>query len=84
MARLNKEVSLPAWQEFLARHQIGDVVEGTVSSVVSFGAFVEVAAGVDGLLHESVWGTQPDLGSTLRVQIADVDVERRRISLAVA
>lgn len=69
---------------FLAERGPGDVISGRVDSIVSFGAFVEVAPGVHGLLHESEWSGPPELGQQIDVRIADVDRERRRISLTPA
>jgi ribosomal protein S1 len=80
MSRQNE----PSARNFLARCTVGDVLEGTVASVVPFGAFVEVADGVHGLLHRSEWNAQPELGAPVRVTILDVDVDNARMSLRPA
>lgn len=80
MSRRNEE----ALARFLDSHQVGDELDGTVDSIVSFGAFIELAEGVHGLLHESEYQERPELGGTVRVRIADVDLEARRMSLLPA
>lgn len=70
-----------ALARFLDSHQVGDELDGTVDSIVSFGAFIELDEGVHGLLHESVCRERPQLGSSVRVRIAAMDLEARRMSL---
>lgn len=77
MSRRNED----AIARFLDAHQVGDELDGTVHSIVSFGAFIEVADGVHGLLHVSEFREPPDVASHIRVRIAAVDVEARRMSL---
>jgi small subunit ribosomal protein S1 len=48
-----KQLKPDAWTEFCARVQAGDVVSGKVTRVASFGAFVEIEEGVEGLCHAS-------------------------------
>jgi small subunit ribosomal protein S1 len=67
----------------------GDVIEGTVSSVVSFGAFVRLGDGVEGLVHVSEMpngeqtrsGLEPD--TPVQVRVLKVDPWRRRIGLSL-
>lgn len=77
-------VPLSVWQESVARYGAGAAVDGRVMSVVPFGAFIEVAEGVEGLLHESDWSARPRVGSVVRVRVARIDVENRRLSLVQA
>jgi small subunit ribosomal protein S1 len=75
---------------FLTNLKIGEVREGTVSSVVSFGAFVDLG-GMDGLIHvsELSWkhvdhpGAVVAVGDPVTVQVLDVDFSRERISLSL-
>ncbi len=75
---------------FLNNLKIGEVREGTVSSVVSFGAFVDLG-GMDGLIHvsELSWkhvdhpGSVVAIGDPVKVQVLDVDFSRERISLSL-
>ena len=73
-----------AMARFLGCHQVGDELSGKVDSIVSFGAFVELADGAHGLLHVSEYGEAPEVGSAVRVRIAAVDREAGRISLTPA
>lgn len=67
-----------SWQEFLARHQVGDVIEGVVTKQVPFGSFVE-ADGFTGLAHQQ----SLPVGARVSVKILEIDTERQRFSLAV-
>lgn len=76
--------------QFLTNLKVGEVREGTVSSVVSFGAFVDLG-GMDGLIHvsELSWkhvdhpGSVVAIGDHVKVQVLDVDFSRERISLSL-
>ncbi|MEM7275835.1 MAG: 30S ribosomal protein S1, partial [Actinomycetota bacterium] len=76
--------------QFLTNLKVGEVREGTVSSVVSFGAFVDLG-GMDGLIHvsELSWkhvdhpGSVVAVGDPVKVQVLDVDYSRERISLSL-
>ncbi|WP_236793948.1 S1 RNA-binding domain-containing protein [Amycolatopsis sp. GM8] len=72
------------WREFIAEHSDGRVVSATVTKVLPFGAFLEVAPGVHGLLPQSDWKTEPRSGSTIPVRIAEIDVEKRRMRFVAA
>src|SRR5947208_11190071 len=48
-----KQLQPDVWESFFATHHVGDVVHGKVLRVAAFGAFVEVAEGVEGLCHKS-------------------------------
>ena len=48
-----KQLQPDVWESFFASHHIGDVVKGKVLRVAAFGAFVEIAEGVEGLCHKS-------------------------------
>jgi small subunit ribosomal protein S1 len=77
-------------QAILDRLQPGDVVEGTISNIVDFGAFVDLD-GMDGLIHisELSWShvNHPsevlDIGQEVKVKVLDIDRERQRISLGL-
>jgi ribosomal protein S1 len=68
-----------SWQEFLARHRIGDVIDGVVTKEVPFGSFVE-SEGVTGLAYQQSW----PVGTSVSVRILDIDAENQRFSLAPA
>ncbi len=48
-----KQLATDIWDEFFAHHKVGDIVEGKVVRVTNFGAFVELAEGIEGLVHVS-------------------------------
>ncbi|MBO0839632.1 MAG: S1 RNA-binding domain-containing protein [Sciscionella sp.] len=64
------EASPARWRAFQDGHEVGAVVDATVVSVVPFGAFVEVAPGIFGLLHKDCWDRTPKVGDALGVRIA--------------
>ena len=77
-------------REFLETLQKGEVRKGTVSSIVNFGAFVDLG-GVDGLVHvsELSWkhidqpGEVVEVGQEVEVEVLDVDLDRERVSLSL-
>ncbi|MEX1093403.1 MAG: 30S ribosomal protein S1 [Acidimicrobiia bacterium] len=79
------------WDVFAGAHEVGDVVDGTVTKTVPFGAFVSVGDGVEGLVHVSEIAMHrvesPELelsiGQAVKVKITEKDDERRRISLSI-
>jgi small subunit ribosomal protein S1 len=68
-----------SWQDFLARHGVGDVIEGVVAKQVPFGSFVE-SEGFTGLAHQQSW----PVGTHVSVRILAIDSEHQRFSLAAA
>jgi small subunit ribosomal protein S1 len=72
-------------------YRIGDELEGKVTKVVTFGAFVEIMDGVEGLVHISELAHHHvenpreivEPGQDVRVKILEIDSERRRLSLSV-
>jgi small subunit ribosomal protein S1 len=72
-------------------YNVGDVLEGKVTKVVSFGAFVEIMEGVEGLVHISELAQHHvenpreivDPGDEVKVKILEIDDERRRLSLSL-
>src|SRR6266542_2768859 len=77
-------------EQILGRLQPGMVVEGKISNIVDFGAFVDLD-GIDGLIHisELSWShvNHPSevvsVGETVRVKVLDIDRDRQRISLGL-
>jgi small subunit ribosomal protein S1 len=77
-------------EDFLHNLKPGEVRKGVVSSVVNFGAFVDLG-GMDGLIHvsELSWkhvdhpGSVVAVGDEVEVQVLDVDLDRERISLSL-
>jgi small subunit ribosomal protein S1 len=48
-----KQLATDMWDEFFAHHKVGDIVEGKIVRMANFGAFVELAEGIEGLVHVS-------------------------------
>ena len=86
-----KQTQTDPWQQVLDSYQEGDVVQGTVTKVVTFGAFVEILPGVEGLVHISELAQHHvenprevvSQGDKVNVRILEVDAERRRLSLSL-
>ncbi|HEY5317484.1 MAG TPA: S1 RNA-binding domain-containing protein, partial [Solirubrobacteraceae bacterium] len=86
-----KQTQEDPWQRVIDTYNIGDELEGTVTKVVTFGAFVEILDGVEGLVHISELSQQHvenpreiiQPGDEVRVKILEIDSERRRLSLSV-
>lgn len=68
-----------SWQDFIARHPVGDVIEGVVTKQVPFGSFVE-SDGFTGLAHGQSWPA----GRSVSIRILAIDPEQQRFSLAPA
>jgi ribosomal protein S1 len=73
-----------SWQQFLRQQCARTPIEGVVTKVVSFGAFIRLHEGVDGLLHRSEWSGEPQVGSPVTVRVLDLDLANRRVSLGQA
>ncbi len=86
-----KQTQEDPWQRVISTHRPGDVLEGKVTKVVTFGAFVEILPGVEGLVHISELADHHvenpsevvEPGSMLNVKILEIDEERRRLSLSI-
>jgi small subunit ribosomal protein S1 len=86
-----KQTQEDPWQRVMDTYRVGDVLEGKVTKVVSFGAFVEILDGVEGLVHISELAQHHvenpreivNQGDTVRVKILEIDSGRRRLSLSV-
>lgn len=76
-----KDPTLDPWRTATTAFPPGRVVTGTVVSKVEFGVFVEVAPGLQGLVHASHLARLPDAGQTIEVRIESVDPEARRMAL---
>lgn len=88
---LSRKALLPnPWQAFANAHQGGELIEGVVTSVLDFGAFLMVEDGIEGLLHVSEMhgarDSQPaDIlqpGDLLLVRIIGIEPDRERLSLS--
>ena len=86
-----KQTQEDPWQRVVDTYRVGDELEGKVTKVVTFGAFVEIMDGVEGLVHISELAQHHvenprevvEPGDDVRVKILEIDSERRRLSLSV-
>ncbi|MTV26100.1 30S ribosomal protein S1 [Nitriliruptoraceae bacterium ZYF776] len=79
------------WQKFAREHAVNENVDGEVTKLVPFGAFVKVADGIEGLVHISELAERHvevpeavvNVGDKIEVKVIDIDTVRRRISLSL-
>ena len=86
-----KQTQKDPWQQVFENRQVNEIVHGQVTKLVSFGAFVEIEEGVEGLIHISELAqhhvedpseiVRP--GQEVNVKIIEIDPERRRLSLSL-
>ena len=86
-----KQTQKDPWQQVFENRQVNEIVHGRVTKLVSFGAFVEIEEGVEGLIHISELAqhhvedpseiVRP--GQEVNVKIIEIDPERRRLSLSL-
>jgi small subunit ribosomal protein S1 len=87
-----KQATGDPWEDVLDRFQPGDIVNGKVTRCAPFGAFVEIAPGIEGLVHISEMSfvkrvqTPSDIvtpGEPVTVMVKAIDGENRRVSLSI-
>jgi small subunit ribosomal protein S1 len=86
-----KQLAVDPWTDIDAFFKIGDVVSGVVSKITSFGAFVELKDGIDGLVHisqiseERIEKVKDVLkpGQEINARVIKIDREERRLGLSV-
>ncbi len=84
-----KKMLTDPWPQVTEGIKRDQIIEGTITKVVDFGAFVDVGQGVEGLLHTSempngkMTCVNLDPGSSIRVRVLNVDAKRRRIALSL-
>jgi small subunit ribosomal protein S1 len=84
-----KQLQPDVWESFFAAHRIGDVVHGKVLRTAQFGAFVEIAEGVEGLCHISEAGDEGGGPSKLETglehdfKIIKINVEEKKVGLSL-
>ena len=84
-----KQLQPDVWESFFATHRVGDVVHGKVLRTAQFGAFVEIAEGVEGLCHvsEAVGddgvAAKMDQGDEHDFKIIKINVEEKKVGLSL-
>ena len=86
-----KQLLPDPWEEFARKHYEGEKIDGKITKIVDFGAFMEVAEGIEGLIHISQLSQKhvetPDEiveeGEERKAKIINIDPEQRRIGLSL-
>jgi small subunit ribosomal protein S1 len=84
-----KQLQPDVWESFFAAHRLGDIVHGKVLRTAQFGAFVEIAEGVEGLCHVSEAGEGDAGHSSLETgmehdfKIIKINVEEKKVGLSL-
>jgi len=87
-----KQLQEDPWEAAKANFTVGNIVKGRVTNITDYGAFIELADGVEGLVHvsEMSWtkknvhpGKIVSTSQEVDVMVLDVDMEKRRISLGI-
>jgi small subunit ribosomal protein S1 len=86
-----KQTTEDPWRKLVKKYPLGAIVEGTVTKLVTFGAFVDLGEGIEGLVHISEMAKQHvddpsqvcQVGDKVQVKVMEIDVDRRRISLSM-
>jgi small subunit ribosomal protein S1 len=86
-----KDLQPDVWEEFFKRYHVGDILEGKIVRLTDFGAFVELADGVEGLVHISEMAHERlekpqdkfQVDQTVRVKILRTDPSERKIGLSI-
>jgi small subunit ribosomal protein S1 len=82
-----KQLQPDVWESFFASHNVGDMVHGKVLRTAQFGAFVELAEGVEGLCHVSEAGeggeAKLETGLEHEFRIIKINVEEKKVGLSL-
>ncbi len=86
-----KQAQTDPWTEIVSKYQVGSLVKGKVSKIASFGAFIELEDGVDGLVHISQISEERvekvkdalEVGQEVEARVVKVDRGERRIGLSI-
>src|SRR5690348_7932583 len=84
-----KQLQPDVWETFFATHRVGDLVHGKVLRTAQFGAFVEIAEGIEGLCHISEVGDDHDAHTKLEAgfehefKIIKINVEEKKVGLSL-
>lgn len=87
-----KQLTEDPWVSIIQNYQVGSKLHGKVTNITDYGCFVEIADGVEGLVHvsEMDWTNRNihpskvvSVGDEIDVKLLEIDTERRRISLGL-
>lgn len=87
-----KELKENPWEILASKHNVGDVVEGKVTRVLNYGAFIEIIPGIEGLIHmnDLSWTKKKTninqymkVGDTVKVSILELDKDNKKLKLGI-
>ena len=86
-----KQTTEDPWRTLVKKYPVDAIVEGVVTKLVPFGAFVDLGDGIEGLVHISEMAKQHvdapaqvcKVGDKVQVKVMEIDLDRRRISLSM-
>ncbi|MEI8217105.1 MAG: 30S ribosomal protein S1 [Eubacteriales bacterium] len=86
-----KKVEEDPWKTVYDNYKVGNLIDGTVTRLADFGAFVELEAGIEGLVHLSEISSQHirkpsdslKVGDRVQAIILNIEVENKRLSLSI-
>ena len=86
-----KQTQPEPWSLVGSKYEVGQIIEGKVVQIKDYGAFVELEAGLDGLVHISEIANRRvenvsdelALGNSITAKIMEIDADRKRISLSI-
>jgi small subunit ribosomal protein S1 len=80
------------WADAERKLPVGTIIEGSVTSLTSFGAFVQAAEGIEGMIHVSDISAEKRInhpqdvfkvGQTIKAQVLEIDSQKRRLKLGI-
>jgi small subunit ribosomal protein S1 len=80
------------WTDAAQKFAVGSVIEGPVTSLTKFGAFVQVSEGIEGMIHISDMSAEKRInhpqdmmkvGQSIKAQVLEIDIEKRRLKLGI-
>ena len=86
-----KQLQPDVWEEFFRLHKVGDLVEGTIVRLTDFGAFVQLAEGVEGLVHVSEMSQERiedptdhfEVAQQVKAKIVKIEAPEKKIGLSI-
>lgn len=87
-----KQLSKDPWDEVVEKYKVGEVYDVNISNIADYGVFIELAKGVEGLVHisEMSWVKKDinpkndyTIGETVKVKVLDIDSKKRRMNLSM-
>jgi small subunit ribosomal protein S1 len=85
-----KQLSTDIWEDFFSRHQVGGAIQGNVTRITNFGAFVELDEGIEGLIHVSEFDDshagekiELEVGKSYELKIIKLSPADHKIGLSI-